>query len=182
MRLRSIRIPRFRDIVPEVFSIAWMWALKDNGGPWFLVILGHFALSAYCALYTALFGWLLASASVGARTARPHQSTRRERRARLLAYLSALISRGVREVRRARLPFRPLSNRPAKRMVWPLCFGGLCVFFLRPLPSPLATQSTQSLRKRPELQNSETPRSESNSSRGGEKAGVLVLWALCSLC
>ena len=114
MRLRSIRIPRFRDIAPEVFSIAsgillalaypptgtsslawfalvpffaaiafatprrgfrigflaglafwlpsiaWMWALKDNGGPWFLVILGHFALSAYCALYFALFGMLLA--------------------------------------------------------------------------------------------------------------------------
>ena len=117
MRLRSIRIPRFRDIVPEVFSvasgillalaypphdasslawfalvpffaaiafatprrgfrigflaglafwlpsIAWMWALKDNGGPWFLVILGHFALSAYCALYFALFGMLLATKS-----------------------------------------------------------------------------------------------------------------------
>ena len=42
-------------------SIAWLWSLKDNGGPWALVILGHVSLSAYCALYFGLFGWLMAA-------------------------------------------------------------------------------------------------------------------------
>ena len=37
-------------------SLSWLWMLKDNGGPLALVVLGHIALAAYCALYTALFG------------------------------------------------------------------------------------------------------------------------------
>ena len=40
-------------------SLRWFWALIGNGGPWPLVILGHFALSAYCALYVGLVGYLL---------------------------------------------------------------------------------------------------------------------------
>ena len=42
-------------------SISWLWALIGNGGPWPLVLLGQFGLAVYCALYTAVFGWLLAA-------------------------------------------------------------------------------------------------------------------------
>ncbi len=41
-------------------TLAWMPAIVKNGGPWPLVVLGWFALSAYCAAYFALFGWLAA--------------------------------------------------------------------------------------------------------------------------
>ncbi len=36
-------------------TLAWLWRLIENGGPWSLVVLGHAALSMYCALYTAFF-------------------------------------------------------------------------------------------------------------------------------
>ncbi len=36
-------------------TLAWLWRLIENGGPWALVVLGHAALSTYCALYTAAF-------------------------------------------------------------------------------------------------------------------------------
>jgi len=40
-------------------TLAWMPAIVKNGGPWPLVVLGWGALSAYCALYFAAFGWLV---------------------------------------------------------------------------------------------------------------------------
>ncbi len=44
-----------------VATLSWMPAIVKNGGPWPLVALGWGALSAYCALYFAAFGWLAAS-------------------------------------------------------------------------------------------------------------------------
>ena len=43
-----------------VATLSWMPAIVKNGGPWFLVVLGWFALAAYCALYFAAYGWLSA--------------------------------------------------------------------------------------------------------------------------
>ena len=40
-------------------TLSWMPAIVKNGGPWPLVALGLFALSAYCALYFAAYGYLL---------------------------------------------------------------------------------------------------------------------------
>ena len=44
-----------------VATLSWMPAIVKNGGPWPLVVLGWFALAAYCAGYFALFGWLAAN-------------------------------------------------------------------------------------------------------------------------
>ena len=44
-----------------VATLAWMPAIVKNGGPWPLVLLGWFALAAYCALYFAAFGYLVGS-------------------------------------------------------------------------------------------------------------------------
>jgi apolipoprotein N-acyltransferase len=41
-------------------NLAWLWRLIDNGGPLPLVLLGHGALAAYCALYAGLFGLAVA--------------------------------------------------------------------------------------------------------------------------
>ena len=41
-----------------VATLSWMPAIVKNGGPWPLVVLGWFALAAYCALYFWLYGWL----------------------------------------------------------------------------------------------------------------------------
>ncbi len=41
-------------------NLAWLWRLIENGGPLLLVLLGHVALAAYCALYCGLFGLTLA--------------------------------------------------------------------------------------------------------------------------
>ncbi|NLF23211.1 MAG: apolipoprotein N-acyltransferase [Lentisphaerae bacterium] len=41
-------------------NLIWLWRLVDNGGPLLLVVFGHAALAAYCALYAGAFG--LASA------------------------------------------------------------------------------------------------------------------------
>ena len=38
-------------------SLSWMPAIIKNNGPWPLVVLGWFALAAYCALYFAIYGW-----------------------------------------------------------------------------------------------------------------------------
>lgn len=38
-----------------LLSLTWLWQLIHNNGPWPLVLLGYIGLSAYCALYTALF-------------------------------------------------------------------------------------------------------------------------------
>ena len=43
-----------------VATLSWMPAIIKNGGPWPLVVLGWGALSAYCALFFAAFGWLSA--------------------------------------------------------------------------------------------------------------------------
>ena len=43
-----------------VATLYWMPAIVKNGGPWPLVVLGWFALAAYCALYFWLYGWLSA--------------------------------------------------------------------------------------------------------------------------
>ena len=41
-----------------VATLSWMPAIIKNGGPWPLVVLGWGALSAYCAMFFAAFGWL----------------------------------------------------------------------------------------------------------------------------
>ena len=41
-------------------SLSWMPAIIKNNGPWPLVVLGWGALSAYCAAFFWLFGWLVA--------------------------------------------------------------------------------------------------------------------------
>ena len=41
-------------------NLAWLWRLIGNGGPLPLVLLGHGALAAYCALYMGLFGLAVA--------------------------------------------------------------------------------------------------------------------------
>ena len=43
-----------------VATLSWMPAIVKNGGPWPLVVLGWFALAAYCSLYFWLYGWLSA--------------------------------------------------------------------------------------------------------------------------
>ena len=40
-----------------VLSLSWMPAIVKNNGPWPLVLLGWFALAAFCSLYFALFGF-----------------------------------------------------------------------------------------------------------------------------
>ncbi len=40
-----------------VLTLSWFPAIIKNGGPWFLVVLGQVALSAACALFTALFAF-----------------------------------------------------------------------------------------------------------------------------
>ena len=47
-------------VVYWVATLSWMPAIVKNGGPWPLVVLGWFALAAYCAGYFALFGYLAA--------------------------------------------------------------------------------------------------------------------------
>lgn len=49
-------------------SLSWLWQLIGNGGPWPLVVLGHGALAAYCALYFGLYG--LAAAALWQAVAR----------------------------------------------------------------------------------------------------------------
>ncbi len=41
-------------------TLTWMVALKDNGGPLALVLLGWFGLATYCALFTAFFSSFVA--------------------------------------------------------------------------------------------------------------------------
>ena len=43
-----------------VATLSWMPAIVKNGGPWPLVVLGWFALAAYCAAYFAAYGFLSA--------------------------------------------------------------------------------------------------------------------------
>ena len=43
-----------------IATLSWMPAIVKNGGPWPLVVLGWFALAAYCALFFWLYGYLSA--------------------------------------------------------------------------------------------------------------------------
>ena len=43
-----------------IATLSWMPAIVKNGGPWPLVMLGWFALAAYCSAYFAAYGWLSA--------------------------------------------------------------------------------------------------------------------------
>ena len=43
-----------------IATLSWMPAIVKNGGPWPLVVLGWFALAAYCAAYFVAYGWLSA--------------------------------------------------------------------------------------------------------------------------
>ena len=43
-----------------IATLSWMPAIVKNGGPWPLVVLGWFALAAYCAAYFAAYGYLSA--------------------------------------------------------------------------------------------------------------------------
>ena len=54
---RAFRLGYAAGLVFWLFDLAWLWRLKDNGGPLPLVAVGHVALSAYCALYLGLFGY-----------------------------------------------------------------------------------------------------------------------------
>jgi len=44
-----------------VMTLSWFPAIIKNGGPWFLVILGQFALAAWCALFTGVFAFVSSS-------------------------------------------------------------------------------------------------------------------------
>lgn len=54
---RGFRLGYAAGLVFWLLDLAWLWRLKDNGGPLPLVAVGHIALAAYCALYTGLFGY-----------------------------------------------------------------------------------------------------------------------------
>ncbi len=57
-------------------GLHWLWALIGNGGPAVLVVLGHLGLTAYCALYPAVFGLLLAGTRAEAESGwRYHEPT-----------------------------------------------------------------------------------------------------------
>ncbi len=54
---RGFRLGYAAGLAFWLLDLAWLWRLKDNGGPLPLVAVGHIALAAYCALYTGLFGY-----------------------------------------------------------------------------------------------------------------------------
>ncbi len=58
---RGFRLGFVAGLTFWLLDIAWLWRLKDNGGPLPLVILGHVALSAVCALYVGLFGYAVST-------------------------------------------------------------------------------------------------------------------------
>ena len=62
-----------------IATLSWMPAIVKNGGPWPLVVLGWFALAAYCALYFWLFGWLSATFWRWAKGLDDHAETQRRR-------------------------------------------------------------------------------------------------------
>lgn len=57
---RGFKLGWLAGVVFWLGNLGWLWRLIENGGPPILVILGHGALAAYCALYTGLFGALAA--------------------------------------------------------------------------------------------------------------------------
>ena len=54
---RGFRLAFFSGLAFWILDLAWLWRLKDNGGPLPLVVFGHIALAAVCALFTGLFGY-----------------------------------------------------------------------------------------------------------------------------
>ena len=68
---RGFRLGFVSGLAFWLIDLVWLWRLKDNGGPLPLVVFGHVALAAYCALYTGLFGY--ASATLWS-VARKHRS------------------------------------------------------------------------------------------------------------
>ena len=56
---RSLASFFFFGLVYWMLSLSWMPAIIKNNGPWPLVVLGWFALAAYCALYFAAYGWIV---------------------------------------------------------------------------------------------------------------------------
>ncbi len=68
---RGFRLGWLAGMVFWMGSLSWLWRLVDNGGPLILVLLGHGALAAYCALYSGLFGmavaWLWRNARIESR-------------------------------------------------------------------------------------------------------------------
>ena len=57
---RAFRLGLASGLVFWGSSLAWLWKLTDNGGPWPLVIIGYAFLATYCALYTGAFAALAA--------------------------------------------------------------------------------------------------------------------------
>ena len=55
---RSAKIWFLNGFLFWIGTLSWMPAIIKNGGPWYLVVLGWFGLSAYCAMYFAAFGYL----------------------------------------------------------------------------------------------------------------------------
>ena len=70
-----------------IATLSWMPAIVKNGGPWPLVVLGWFALAAYCAAYFAAYGWLSARAWAHLRDL----AAKRAQRGRKGAYLFRLL-------------------------------------------------------------------------------------------
>ena len=58
---RGFRLAYCSGLVFWLIDLFWLWRLKDNGGPLPLVVFGHVALAAYCALFTGLFGYASAT-------------------------------------------------------------------------------------------------------------------------
>ena len=58
---RGFRLAFFSGLAFWLIDLFWLWRLKDNGGPLPLVVFGHVALAAVCALFTGLFGYASAT-------------------------------------------------------------------------------------------------------------------------
>ena len=58
---RGFRLAFFSGLAFWLIDLFWLWRLKDNSGPLPLVIFGHVALAAVCALFTGLFGYAAAT-------------------------------------------------------------------------------------------------------------------------
>lgn len=74
-----------------VATLSWMPAIVKNGGPWPLVVLGWFALAAYCAAYFAAYGWLSARAWACIRDLAAERAQRGRKGAYLFRLLGILV-------------------------------------------------------------------------------------------
>ncbi|MBP5791918.1 MAG: apolipoprotein N-acyltransferase [Kiritimatiellae bacterium] len=55
---RAVKIWFANGLVFWLGTLSWMPAIIKNGGPWYLVALGWFALSVYCSGYFAMYAYL----------------------------------------------------------------------------------------------------------------------------